>query len=170
MIKNMRSNVRCVAAMFILDIARLQVTATQLFAVHSEDYGMDLHELVSLWAHQGAEMAGSDLQDNALLSFARKHNPTKSCCIVRDWFYLDLETSEAERGLLTRRGWKPAVVLALSVVHDERERFPPGGWVKSGLQVAFVGSCIFETDNTLYLLQGWGYRKSVSTKVLSSLS
>lgn len=131
---------------------------------------MDLHELVSLWEHQGVEMAGSALQDDELLSLARRYNAVKSCCIVQDWFYLDVETSESERDFLTWRGWKPAVVLALAVVSDERARFPPGGWVKSGFQVDFVDGCIFETDNTLYLLQGRGYRKSVSPNVLSALS
>jgi hypothetical protein len=131
---------------------------------------MNLHDLVHLFIEEGLEMGGAELSVDALVSLARESNGSKRCCIVQEWFYLDVEVSEAELRLLTERGWKPAVLLSLNVVRDERGRFPVGGWVRSGFQTDFYRDCIFETSNTLYLLQGRGFRMRVSLDVLYSLS
>ncbi|WLG45018.1 hypothetical protein [Pseudomonas sp. FP1740] len=131
---------------------------------------MNLHDLAHLFIEEGLEMGRVELSVEALVSLARKSNGSKRCCIVREWFYLDVEVSGAQLRLLTERGWKPAVLLALNVVRDERGRVPAGGWVRSGFQTDFSHDCIFETSNTLYLLQGRGFRKRVSLDVLSSLS
>ena len=131
---------------------------------------MNIQDLTALFRQEGDAMVGSELGEQDLISLARAEGRAKPFCVVQEWFYLEADVSKLELKMVSDRGWQPALLLALKVLRDERGRYPAGGWVRSGFQVGFYQGCMFETENTLYLLQGNGHRKRVGLGVLSHLS
>jgi len=88
--------------------------------------------------------------------------PYKKLCIVKNWQWWDLTLSDQDKKLFAQNGQVPALIKADTIIEDEADRFPRGGWVRTSPLVCFSESCIFETKNTLYLLVGNGSRKTVS--------
>ncbi|MCY1283398.1 hypothetical protein D9M70_322770 [compost metagenome] len=47
-------------------------------------------------------MPGSPMSDEDALSYARKNFPYGNFCLVRDWMWLDIETTDAQRHALEK--------------------------------------------------------------------
>ena len=96
-----------------------------------------------------------------------RDNPTsKGVCAVRNWQWWDLELPEDE---VLPDGMRPALMYASDVIMDYRSRFEPGTSVRSTLLTELHDGCVFETQNTLYILVGPGCRKLADPKVMGSI-
>lgn len=121
-----------------------------------------LEEISQLFYCAGEELAGWEGSQEDLISLAAKAFPGKAFCIVRQWILIDLTVNSDEKEKLTRLGLLPATLYAHEVVFDSRSRFQAGMWVRSNFGVSFSEGCMFETNNTVYLLLGAGLRKVAS--------
>ncbi len=123
-----------------------------------------LDNLVSAFNHEGDTFdAGCDESDIDLYkSKCREFLPYKSICVVKNWMWWDLEVTEEESNVLKQNGKQASLIKADTVIDDESGRFRPGDWVRSSPLVSFTECCIFETQNTVYLLVGKGSRKTIS--------
>ncbi|KGJ89621.1 DUF6957 family protein [Colwellia psychrerythraea] len=123
-----------------------------------------LNNLVSAFNHEGDLFdAGCDECDIDLYkSKSRKLFPYKSICVVKSWMWWDFEVTEEQSSLLKQNGQHASLIKADNVIDDETGRFRSGDWVRSSPLVSFTENCIFETQNTVYLLVGKGSRKTVS--------
>ena len=98
--------------------------------------------------------AGCDpIQIEQYIQMSRVNAQSKPICVVEKWTWWDLE--EADPSV------NNAVIKSDSVIDDEAGRFRPGDWVRTSPLVIFHPPCLFETQNTVYLLVGPGTRKSV---------
>ena len=88
--------------------------------------------------------------------------PYKPVCVVNNWMWWDLEVTDQHEQLLKQNGQQAALIKADTVIDDEAGRLRPGDWVRSSPLVSFSENCIFETQNTVYLLVGKGSRKRIS--------
>ena len=59
-----------------------------------------LREITELLYVAGVPMPGSPMSDEEALSYARKKFPFGNFCLVRDWLWLDIETTDAQRQAL----------------------------------------------------------------------
>jgi hypothetical protein len=69
--------------------------------------------------------------------------------------------AEQHKQLLKKSGKHAALIKADTIIDDEAGRFRPGDWVRTSPLVSFTENCIFETQNTVYLLVGKGSRKKI---------
>jgi hypothetical protein len=124
----------------------------------------ELDNLVSAFNHEGDTFdAGCDESDIDLYKTkCREFLPYKSVCVVKNWMWWDLEVTEQHKQLLKQNGQHAVLVKADTVIDDEAGRFLPDDWVRSSPLVNFTENCIFETQNTVYLLVGKGSRKTIS--------
>ncbi|WP_375277324.1 DUF6957 family protein [Pseudoalteromonas marina] len=123
-----------------------------------------LDNLVSAFNHEGDIFdAGCDESDiDSYKSKCKKLIPYKPVCVVKNWMWWDLEVTEEESNVLKQNGQHASLIKADTVIDDEAMRFRPGDWVRSSPLVSFTENCIFETQNTVYLLVGKGSRKTIS--------
>ncbi|MFG0323988.1 DUF6957 family protein [Pseudomonas sp. zjy_15] len=125
-----------------------------------------LKEIMSFLYGAGDLVEGWDGDPADLVQAAQQRFPGKPFCLVRQWVWIDVVTSEGE---LAPAEVPPMVIFAHEVVQDSRRRFDPGHWVRTTYAVSHPGQCIFETRSTAYLLLGDGYRKEASLDVVFSL-
>ncbi|WP_410951721.1 DUF6957 family protein [Pseudomonas sp. S1(2024)] len=104
-----------------------------------------------------------------MVVLANQRFPHKSVCVVSDWIYAELEISEADRAACLAAGIEPVMIYSSKVVSDQRRPYFVGGWVRSTPMVSFTEGCLFESRNTIYLLQGPGIAKSVRTDIIMSI-
>jgi hypothetical protein len=104
-----------------------------------------------------------------MVALANQRFPHKSVCVVSDWIYAELEVSEEDRAACLAAGIEPVMIYSSKVVSDPRRPYFVGGWVRSTPMVSFTEGCLFESRNTIYLLQGPGTAKSVGADVIMSL-
>ena len=128
----------------------------------------DLDELGELLYGSAEVMPGADLSDIELKEFAASRYPNRPYCIVRQWMIINVLLSAKGAHEIERLGMHPSMVYAANIIYDSRNRFSVGHWVLSTYQVSF-GNCFFETQNTLYILAGRGFRKSASFDAVLSL-
>jgi hypothetical protein len=64
---------------------------------------------------------------------------------------------------------QPILLYAHTVVTDSARRFSPGDWVRSTLLVDRKSNCLFETQNSVYILLGTGSRKTAEPAVVASI-
>ncbi|MCX2901524.1 DUF6957 family protein [Pseudomonas mandelii] len=105
-----------------------------------------------------------------LISLAGKVFPGKAFCVVRKWILIDLIVTPDEKEKLTNLTLLPMTLFAHEIVLDSKGRFQPKMWVRSNFGVQFIYSCMFETNNTVYLLWGPGQRKEATVGAAFSMS
>lgn len=81
----------------------------------------------------------------------------------------NVTASDAEKESLAAQGYLPVILYVHEVVTDSRRRFRTGDWVRSTFLIELTQECLFETDNTIYVLLGNGCRKQVAPKVFASI-
>ena len=121
-----------------------------------------LEEISQLLYGAGKEAPGWQSTQDELIALAVNAFPAKAFCVVKQWILIDLTVNPAEKEKLSRLGLLPATLFAHEIVLDSRGRFQPGMWVRSNFGVSFTEGCVFETNNTVYLLLGPGLRKEAS--------
>lgn len=108
-------------------------------------------------------------EDNVSYALSRcRERCDKPYCVVSHWQWWDIDLSAAELAFIADEGLQPALLHAY-IVHDERNRFPQGHFVRTTLLKAFHDNCVFESCNTFYILQGSGVRKCVDKKLTVSI-
>ncbi|VVO68084.1 hypothetical protein PS862_01183 [Pseudomonas fluorescens] len=121
-----------------------------------------LNEISQLLYGAGEEMPGWQGTQDELIALAAKTFPGKAFCVVRQWILIDLTVNPDEKEKLSGLGLLPATLFAHEIVLDSKGRFQPRMWVRSNFGVSFTEGCVFETNNTVYLLLGPGLRKEAS--------
>jgi len=117
----------------------------------------------------GVSMPGSSMSDEEALSYARKNFPYGNFCLVRDWLWLDIETTDAQRHALEKTQRQPALIYAHQVVFDSERRWDVGDFVRTSLLHQFSEGFHFRTLNSVYLLLGPGTRKPASADTIACL-
>lgn len=128
-----------------------------------------LEEVTRLLYGAGEEMPGWLGTQDELIALAAKAFPGKAFCVVRQWNLIDLTVNPDEKEKLTGLGLLPMTLFAHDIVLDSKGRFQPQMWVRSNFGVSFTEGCMFETNSTVYLLQGAGQRKPGSLAAAFSM-
>lgn len=103
--------------------------------------------------------AGSALSNPEAIRLAETAFPIKPWCLVRNWVIFDVpEESFTEYG---GSGLQPTMMYADCIVRDQQHRWSDGEWVRSSPLKSFTHECLFETENTVYVLLGDGCRAGV---------
>lgn len=130
---------------------------------------MEMSGLIDLLAGKGNSLIGSVLSDAEAVAFVKANFPGRAYCLVADWTVIDLSVSDEQAKMLATLGHAASIVYALCVIEDSRGRFLPGDWVKSSYGVSFTHGCLFETQNTVYVLMRGGRRLGANLEFLLSL-
>lgn len=128
-----------------------------------------LDEITQLFYGPGEEMPGWQGSSEDLISLAATAFPSKAFCVVRQWILIDLTVTPAEAEKLKNLRLLSATLYAHQVVLDSKGRFQPAMWVRSNFGVSFSKGCMFETNNTVYLLLGSGLKKEASLSAAFSM-
>lgn len=118
---------------------------------------------------KGEEIHSACDDEAAGIALAQELCPGKPCCSVRQWILVDLDISDDKKALVTEQGFQPILLYAHTVVTDSARRFSPGDWVRSTLLVERKSNCLFETQNSVYILLGTGSRKTAEPAVVASI-
>ncbi|WP_455233331.1 DUF6957 family protein [Geopseudomonas aromaticivorans] len=103
--------------------------------------------------------AGSALSNEEAIRLAETEFPIKPWCLVRDWVIYD--TPAESFTAFAGSGLQPTMVYADCIVRDQQFRWDVGQWVRSSPLKSFTQGCLFETENTVYVLLGDGHRAGV---------
>lgn len=110
----------------------------------------------------GTPVTGCQLAESECLALLAQHYPDQPYCLVKDWLLLDLQAPPEAVEMLKAQGFKPRMVFAHCVVRDSQERFPVGGWVRTSFEANWdQANGVFQSCNTIYVLMGPGYRKTL---------
>ncbi len=120
---------------------------------------MRLSAVHNMLAAEATPLSGSELSTDDAIRLAETEFPDKPWCLVRNWVIYGLpeESFTAYAG----RGLKPEMVYADFIVYDKQHRWSVGQWVRSSPLKSFTHECLFETENTVYVLLGEGYRAGI---------
>lgn len=118
---------------------------------------------------KGEEIHSASDDEAAGIALAQELCPGKPYCSVRQWILVDLDISDDKKALITEQGFQPILLYAHTVVTDSARRFSPGDWVRSTLLVDRKSNCLFETQNSVYILLGTGSRKTAEPAVVASI-
>ncbi|SCW87721.1 hypothetical protein SAMN05216370_4242 [Pseudomonas peli] len=129
----------------------------------------DLSALIGLLQVTGVPLPGCSMSDEEALRYARKNFPNGNFCLVRDWMWLDIETTDAQRHALEKTQRQPALIYAHQVIFDSERRWDVGDFVRTSLLHQFSEGFHFRTLNSVYLLLGPGTRKPASADTISCL-
>jgi len=127
-----------------------------------------LREIADLLYSAGEPMPGSCMSDDEALAYAKQYFPDGNYCLVRDWRWLDLETTESQRLLMAQTRRQPALIYAHTVIYDSERRWDVGDFVRTSLLHQHDGFH-FRTLNTAYLLLDQGTRIRVSADAVASI-
>ncbi|MFO1387703.1 DUF6957 family protein [Cellvibrio sp.] len=105
----------------------------------------------------------------AMIELAFARYPNKAVRAVKDWAWWDLAISNESRPQYAAAGVQPAIVFSTYLIWDSREQWSEGWNVKTTVLVSFEENCMFITRNTVYILVGHGYRKTVDPQIVASL-
>jgi len=137
------------------------------------------------WLHLNGEMIEgvSSADSSTLLSLGSRSS--KAICAVYSWIVLDVEEGESTSNVTTGvthdlndthgrmidpgPAVLPLVLFAHYVEKDSAGRFDKGVSIRSGYATAYDGRGIFETEDTIYLLFGKGFRRPISIEIVTLL-
>lgn len=116
----------------------------------------NLSQLVDVFYDAGDFFDGgcSENKVDFYVQKARTIDPQEPVCIVKNWIWLDLNTSPKEAQKISSLGLQAALIKSDFVIKDEAERFDQGDWVKSSYLKELHYNCLFETQHTI-LYAGW---------------
>lgn len=123
------------------------------------ELSMKLSAMHNMLAAGATPLSGSELSTDDAIRLAETEFPNKPWCLVRDWVIYGIpeESFTAYAG----RGLQPTMVYADCIVRDEQHRWDVGQWVRSSPLKSFTHGCLFETENTVYVLLGDGSRTGI---------
>ncbi|EUB86990.1 DUF6957 family protein [Pseudomonas sp. GM30] len=114
-------------------------------------------------------LGGSRLENDELIKLAREEFDGQPFCIVRNWMMLDILLPENEERDVRKRGLQPTVLLVHEAVFDSEGRIAARDSFITGFQKDYYG-CFLESEETLFILAGRGFRKHVSSPAFQALN
>lgn len=129
----------------------------------------DLQTITELLYGPGQPMPGSAMTDEQAMVFAREHCRFTEFCLVRQWLWIDLDVTEAQRIELEKTRRQPVIVYAHSVIYDSARRWDVGDVVRTSPLCSFEDGYLFRTLNSVYLLLGDGQRKRASLETVGRI-
>ena len=129
----------------------------------------ELSPVTDLLYGPGTAIPGLSLTDEEAMAMVRQRFPYTEYCLVRDWQWLELEVTSAERDQLSKTGRQPVLVYAHTVVYDSARRWDVGDFVRTSPLHVLHGEGLFQTWSTLYVLLGEGQRKRVALEMVGRI-
>lgn len=129
----------------------------------------DLQAVSDLLYGPGEAMTGSTMTDEQALAFARERYVFSEFCLVRQWLWIDLDVTEAQRVDLEKTQRQPVILYAHGVVYDSARRWDVGDVVRTSPLSLFEEGFLFRTLNSTYLLLGDGQRKRASLETVGRI-
>lgn len=137
----------------------------------------DLYDLLKLSGDQIEGASYADAERLKLLG-ARSSKPR---CAVYSWIVLDLVAGDATNlidadqtsALKGQHGGSlptslfPIVLLGYHVEFHSAGEYGKGSFIRSGPAVEYDGRGIFETEETIFVLLGKGYRRPASAELIN---
>lgn len=130
---------------------------------------MSLRAITELLSGDAPVVVGACQSDTDGIALYKKHFSEKPYCLVKNWSLIDLNLTQEHREMVERAGSEPILMYASYVIYDSQRRFDTGNWVRSTLMLRLIENCLFETQNTVYILVGDGKRKTADPSVVMSI-
>nr|WP_282582707.1 hypothetical protein [Pseudomonas umsongensis] len=115
----------------------------------------------------GEPRQGSTESHETLIDLVRLRFPRKPYCLVEKWTVFQVDVTAEQLTSIHAAGQLPLILFAHNVIFDSERRFDVGDWVRTSMCISLDES-VFETRNTVYVLLGAGYEKSVTLKEILS--
>lgn len=129
----------------------------------------DLDAITELLYGPSEPMVASAMTDERALAFARELLSYTEFCLVRQWLWIDLDVSDAQRYELEKTQRLPVMLYAHHVVYDSTRRWDIGDVVRTSFLSSFDHRFLFRTLNTTYLLLGDGQRKRAALETVGRI-
>ncbi|MGB4074763.1 DUF6957 family protein [Pseudomonas sp.] len=130
---------------------------------------ISIEDVSDFLTRAGEPIESSCDDEDTGIALAQEMCQGKQYCSVRQWIIVDLDISDDKKALVIEQGFQPFLLYAHIVVTDSARRFSPGDWVRSTLLVDLKNNCLFETQNSVYILLGGGSRKTAEPAVVTSI-
>lgn len=130
---------------------------------------MRLQDVTGLLLDPGVPMSGSEMNDDEALDYARKRFRVETFCLVRNWIWIEVDATDAQKAVLAQTRRQPSLIYAHTVIFDSDRRWDVGDFVRTSLLCEFTEGFHFRTLNSVYLLLGPGTRKLVPVEAGTSI-
>ncbi|MEH6800685.1 MAG: hypothetical protein V7681_15435 [Halopseudomonas sabulinigri] len=125
--------------------------------------------ITELFSRSGDIMRGSGMSNDEAMEYVMARKNQEEFCLVRDWIWVDLELTDAERRVLDETHLQPALIYAHSVIFDTSRRWDVGDFVRTSPLYVFEQGFVFKTFNSSYVLLGDGQRKRAALDVVGHI-
>ncbi|AFN76102.1 hypothetical protein PSJM300_00090 [Stutzerimonas stutzeri DSM 10701] len=129
----------------------------------------DFNAVTEMLYGDGEPMVGSAMADAQALAHMESLRLNTGFCLVRNWIWLDLDVTDAQRAVLAKTRRQPVMIYAHTVVYDSAGRWDAGDFVRTSPLLAFDDGFLFKTSNTTYVLLGDGVRKRVALETVGRI-
>jgi hypothetical protein len=127
---------------------------------------MHLLHIAEAIALDGEPLSGASEAEAELIK-TRVSETGKAYCAAVAWVIIDVLDVDAES--LAATGRLPIVLFTHSVLLHSTGDYENNERIKTGYATSYDGRGIFETSDTIFVLVGQGFRKSVSIKLLNQV-
>lgn len=117
-------------------------------------------------ALDGEPLSGASEAETELIQ-SRVAETGKAYCAAVAWVIIDVLDVDADP--LAAIGRLPIVLFSHSVLLHSTGDYQNNERIKTGYATSYDGRGIFETSDTIFVLLGQGFRKSVSIKLLNQV-
>ena len=129
----------------------------------------ELHAVTDMLYGPGQPMAGSAMTDEQALAYMQNRRLRAGFCLVRDWMWLDLDVTDAQRADLEKTNRQPVILYAHTVIYDSARRWDVGDFVRTSPLYEFNDGFVFQTFHTFYVLLGDGQRKRAALETVERI-
>lgn len=126
------------------------------------DSSEDERVILDFLSGEAPVLQGTNLSREEIREELRRRNPKKQFCLVRNWILVEFDIAEEDRQQIESQGLKAQFIYAHEIIEDSSNRWPPGSWVRTSLQLKYQADGFFETRSTIYVLIGDGRHKKLS--------
>lgn len=127
---------------------------------------MHLLNIAEAIALDGEPLSGASEAEAELIQ-SRVAETGKAYCAAVAWVIIDVLDVDADP--LAAIGRLPIVLFSHSVLLHSTGDYENGERIKTGYATSYDGRGIFETSDTIFVLLGKGFRKSVSINLLNQV-
>ena len=127
---------------------------------------MHLLNIAQAMALDGEPLSGASEAEAEFIKI-RVVETGKAYCAAVAWVIIDVLDVDADP--LAATGRLPIVLFSHSVLLHSTGYYENGERIKTGYATSYDGRGIFETSDTIFVLMGKGFRKSVSVNLLNEV-
>lgn len=129
----------------------------------------ELHAVSDMLYGPGQPMSGSAMTNEQALALMQNRRLMAGFCLVRDWIWLDLDVTDAQRAELEKTNRQPVILYAHTVIYDSQRRWDVGDFVRTSPLYSFDEGFLFQTFRTFYVLLGDGLRKRAALETVGRI-